>query len=106
MINYLELLTTTTKTYWNEKALCDWRGDAFTFGEVATQIAKLHVLFESTGVKPTEKVAVCAPNSARWAISFLTANTYGTVTVPLLSDFTPDAICTLVDHSFVRYKSR
>ena len=99
MINYLELLTETTRKYWNEKALCDWRGDAFTFGEMAEQIARLHVLFAQTGVNPTDKVAVCAPNSARWAISFLTANTYGTVTVPLLSDFTPDAICSLVDHS-------
>ena len=99
MINYLELLTENTRKYWNEKALCDWRGDGFTFGEVAAQITKLHMLFEQTGVKPAEKVTVCAPNSARWAVSFLAVNTYGTVTVPLLADFTPDAICSLVDHS-------
>ncbi len=99
MINYLELFTETTRKYWNEKALCDWRGDAFTFGEVANQIKRLHVLFENTGIVKREKVTVCAPNSARWAISFLATNTYGTVTVPLLADFTPDAICGLVDHS-------
>ncbi len=99
MINYLELFTETTRKYWNEKALCDWRGDAFTFGEVANQIKRLHILFENTGIVKREKVTVCAPNSARWAISFLATNTYGTVTVPLLADFTPDAICGLVDHS-------
>ena len=99
MINYLELFTETTRKHWNEKALCDWRGDAFTFGEVANQIKRLHVLFENTGIAKREKVTVCAPNSARWAISFLATNTYGTVTVPLLADFTPDAICGLVDHS-------
>ena len=48
MINYLELFTENTRKYWNEKALCDWRGDGFTFGEVAAQITKLHMLFEST----------------------------------------------------------
>ena len=99
MINYLELFTETTRKYWNEKALCDWRGDAFTFGEVANQIKKLHLLFQNTGIAQAEKVTVCAPNSARWAVSFLASNTYGTVTVPLLADFTPDAICGLVDHS-------
>ena len=99
MINYLELFTENTRKYWNEKALCDWRGDGFTFGEVAAQITKLHMLFESTGVKQAEKITVCAPNSARWAISFLAVNTYGTVTVPLLADFIPSAICSLVDHS-------
>ena len=99
MINYLELLTENTRKYWNDKALCDWRGDEFTFGDVATQITRLHVLFETTGIVPGEKVTVCAPNSARWAISFLATNTYGTVTVPLLADFTPDAICGLVHHS-------
>ena len=47
MINYLELLTENTRKYWNEKALCDWRGDGFTFGEVAAQITKLHMLSSS-----------------------------------------------------------
>ena len=99
MINYLELFTETTRKYWNEKALCDWRGDVFTFGEVASQIKKLHLLFESSGIKQAEKITVCSPNSARWAVSFLAVNTYGTVTVPLLADFIPTAICSLVDHS-------
>ena len=99
MINYLELLTETTRKHWNEKALCDWRGDAFTFGEVANQITKLHLLFEETGIVKGEKVTVCAPNSARWAVSFLSINSYETVTVPLLADFTPEAICSLVHHS-------
>jgi long-chain acyl-CoA synthetase len=99
MINYLELFTENSRKYWNEKALCDWRGDAFTFGDVANRIKRIHILFKTTGISKGDKVTVCAPNSARWAVSFLASNTYGTVTVPLLSDFTPDAICHLVDHS-------
>lgn len=99
MIHYLEQLTSTMKAGWNEKALCNWRGDEFTFGELATQIEKFHILFDKLGVKKGDKIAICAPNTARWAVSFLAINTYEAVVVPLLSDFTPEAVGHLVHHS-------
>ena len=36
---------------WDRPALGNYRGETFTFGEVATQIAKLHVLYEAIGLK-------------------------------------------------------
>ena len=99
MINYIDQLTQTIRNNWSEKALCDWHGEEFTFGEVAANIARLHLLFENTGIKKGEKITLFAPNSARWATTFLAVNTSGAVAVPLLADFTPDAVCNLVDHS-------
>ncbi len=99
MIDYLKLLTDTTRKYWTGLALCDWRGDGFTYADVAEHIKKLHLFFECTGIAKQEKVAICAPSSARWGISFLAINTYGTVVVPLLADFTPESVCNLVNHS-------
>ena len=99
MINYIEQLTQTIRNYWNEKALCDWHGEEFTFAEVATNIARLHLLLGKTGIGKGDKITLFAPNSARWATTFLAVNTSGAVAVPLLSDFTPDAVCNLVDHS-------
>ncbi len=99
MINYIDQLTQTIKGHWNEKALCDWRGEEFTFGEVAANISRLHILFEKTGIKEGDKITIFTTNSARWANTFLAINTSGAVAVPLLSDFTPEAVCHLVDHS-------
>ena len=84
---------------WERPALGNYRGEEFTFGEVATNIAKLHVLYEAIGLKKGDKVALCAKNSARWGIAFFSANTYEAVVVPILADFHPDSINSLVDHS-------
>ena len=87
------------KTCWERPALANFRGEVFTYGEVATQIAKLHVLYEAIGLKKGDKVALCAKNSARWGIAFFSANTYEAVVVPILADFHPDSVNSLVDHS-------
>ena len=99
MINYIDQLTQTIRNDWDNKALCDWHGEEFTFREVATNIARLHILLEKAGIKKGQKITIYAPNSARWATTFLAINTSGAVVVPLLADFTPDAVCKLVDHS-------
>lgn len=99
MRHYLSQLEETIKRDWTRPALSNYGGEVFTFGEVATQIEKFHLVFEKAGIQKAEKIALCATNSARWAIAFLAVNTYETVVVPLLSDFHPDNVNTLVDHS-------
>ena len=99
MKHYFTRLEEAMKANWERPALGNFRGELFTFGEVATNIAKLHVLYEAMGLKKGDKVALCAKNSARWGIAFFSANTYEAVVVPILADFHPDSINSLVDHS-------
>jgi len=99
MIHYLERLQKQMAANWNGLALCDYNGDSFTFGDTAREIAKLHILFSSLGLKKGDRIAICARNQARWGVSFLAANTYEAVVVPLLADFTPDSIHNLINHS-------
>ena len=87
------------RSHWDGQALSDFRGESFTFGEMAARIEKFHILFEAAGIRKGDKIAVCARNSARWAVSFLASNTYEAVTVPILADFHPESINSLVDHS-------
>ena len=89
----------TIKANWERLALANFRGESFTYGELATQIARFHVFFETVGLKKGDKVALCAKNSARWGITFFAANTYEAVLVPILADFNPEAVNSLVDHS-------
>ena len=84
---------------WDRPALCNYHGEEFTFGDLATRIERFHIVFESIGVGKGDKIALCAKNSARWAVSFLAVTTYEAVVVPILADFHPDSIDSLVDHS-------
>ena len=98
-MHYFSRLENTIKSNWNGISVANFRGESFTYGELATQIARFHVFFETAGLKKGDKVALCAKNSARWGITFFAANTYEAVLVPILADFNPEAVNSLVDHS-------
>ena len=99
MKHYFSRFEEAVKANWERPALGNFRGELFTFGQLATQIAKFHVFFEAIGLKKGDKVALCAKNSARWGVTFFAANTYEAVLVPILADFHPDSVNSLVDHS-------
>ena len=99
MKHYFTRFEEAIKANWERPALGNFRGELFTFGEVATQIARFHVFFEAIGLKKGDKVALCAKNSARWGVTFFAANTYEAVVVPILADFNPESVNSLVDHS-------
>ena len=97
--HYFSRFEEAVKNNWERLALANFRGESFTFGELATQIAKFHVFFDAIGLKKGDKVALCAKNSARWGVTFFAANTYEAVLVPILADFHPESVNSLVDHS-------
>lgn len=99
MQHYFTRLEQAIKNNWDSPALCNYKGESFTFKDIAEQVARFHLLFEACGLKKGDKVAVCAKNSARWGIAFLSVTTYEAVVVPILADFLPESINALVDHS-------
>lgn len=80
-------------------ALTNFGGDTLTFAQLARRIAEIHILYKAIGIRQGDKVAVCARNSAAWAMTFLATMTYGAVPVPLLHEFHPDQIEHLTTHS-------
>ena len=99
MRHYLEILRESMLAKWEKQALSDYKGKDFTFADIATQIVRLHEVFEAVGVKPGDKIALSAKNSAHWAIAFFASVTYRAVAVPLLHEFLPEQTANLVDHS-------
>ncbi len=84
---------------WERLSLSDFDGINLQFRDVARKIEKLHILYEKTGIKPGDKIAVCGRNSAHWAVAFLSIVTYGAVAVPILHDFNAESLQNLVNHS-------
>lgn len=99
MEHYFSRLQNAVRLYWDKPAVSNYRGEQFTYGQMATQVERFHIFFEICGLKKGDKVAICAKNTARMALSFLAVNTYETVVVPILADFTPDSVNRLVAHS-------
>lgn len=92
-------LAQTLRENWDRPALTDFHGQTFQYSTVARKIAKLHILFEHTGIRPGDRIAFCGRNSAHWAVALLATITYGAVAVPILHEFKPDTIHHLVTHS-------
>ncbi len=84
---------------WDLDALTDYKGATLQYHDVARKIEKLHIMFENSGVKKGDKIALCGRNSANWATAFLATLTYGAVAVPILHEFTPDQVHNIVNHS-------
>ena len=97
--HYLQRLQDATRKYWDKPALNTIGGDSFTYAQMATDIARFHIVFEKAGFKKGDKIALCANNGAKWGFAYLAVNTYETVIVPILADFTPDSVMGLVNHS-------
>lgn len=87
------------KDNWNLDALSDYQGATMQYKDVARVIEKLHIIFEYSGVRPGDKVALCDKNSAHWGAAFLATLTYGAVAVPILHEFKADQIHNIVNHS-------
>lgn len=84
---------------WNSDALTDYKGITLQYKDVARKIAKFHIVLESAGIQPGDKIAVCGRNSAHWGVAFLATITYGAVIVPILHEFKADNIHNIVNHS-------
>lgn len=85
---------------WNNPGFSDFGEDInYTYGEIATQVARLNLFFELAGVEKGEKIAFCGGNCSHWGISFLSTLAYGAVAVSILPDFTGPDVEKLVNHS-------
>lgn len=81
-------------------ALTDYfKGETFSYYEVAKEIAKLHLMFKEAGIQRGDKIALIGRNNTRWCISYIATLTYGAVIVPILQDFNPTDVINIVNHS-------
>ena len=100
----LKCLEETIREQWDCDALTDYGTDeTFKYRDVAVRICYLHMLFESLGIKPGDKVALCSKNSSNWAIAMLAVLTYRAVAVPLLPDYSNEQLRMLCEHCDAKF---
>ena len=97
--SFIALIENSIKKNWDADALTDYKGVTYQYKDVARKIEKIHILFEESGVKPGDKIALCGRNMSHWGVTFLATVTYGAIIVPILHEFKPDQVHNIVNHS-------
>lgn len=98
--NFIELFQNSFRENWELPALTDYfKNETFTYGDLAKEIEKLHLIFSANNIKPGDKIAVIGRNNPRWCVSFLASITYGAVVVPILQEFNTNDVNYIIHHS-------
>lgn len=97
--SFNRLIENTIVDHWDLDALTDYKGVTYQYKDVARKIEKLHILFEESGIENGDKIALCGRNCTHWAVAFLATLTYGAIAVPILHEFTPEQVHSIVNHS-------
>ena len=98
--NFIKLYEHSFRENWDLPCYTDYgENESYTYGEVAQEIAKLHLLFKHCSLRRGDKIAVIGKNNARWCIAYMATITYGGIVVPILQDFNPNDVHHIVNHS-------
>ena len=98
--NFVKFYERSFRQNWGEPAVTDYGTDVtLTYGQLAINIEKLHILFEACGIKKNDKIAVMGKNNSNWVAVYLATITYGAIIVPILQDFRANDAIHIINHS-------
>lgn len=98
--NLIKLYEASFKKNFELTGLTDYGTDtSFTYGEIAKEIEKIHILFEECKIRRGDKIALIGKNTTRWCIAYIATITYGGIIVPILQDFNPNDVHHIINHS-------
>lgn len=98
--NFIKIYERSFIENWDLPALTNYVSrKTLTYGDMATVIARIHLFYESAGIRQGAKIAICGKDSPEWVLLYIATVTYGAVVVPILSEFNPVDITHIVNHS-------
>lgn len=98
--NFIKIYEESFKENWSLPALTDYtKSKTFTYGDIAREIARIHLLFDECQIRRGDKIALIGKDSARWCMVYMAAITYGAIIVPILQDFNPNDVHHIINHS-------
>jgi long-chain acyl-CoA synthetase len=98
--NFVKMYERSFREHWDLEAVTDYDTNVtLTYGQLAINIEKLHILFKECGIKKNDKIAVMGRNNSNWVAVFLATVTYGAIIVPILQDFRANDAIHIINHS-------
>lgn len=94
----------TIKENWDINAFADYGKDRIIkYSDVAKNILIMHNIFKRSSIYKGDKIALCGGNSINWALTYLSIISYGAVVIPILVDFSPNDIASIIKDSGTKY---
>ena len=98
--NFVKMFERSFREHWDLEAVTDYDTRVtLTYGQLAINIEKLHILFKECGIKKNDKIAVMGRNNSNWVAVYLATVTYGAIIVPILQDFRANDAIHIINHS-------
>ena len=98
--NLVKMYERSFRENWERPAVSDYGTNVtLTYGQLAINIEKLHILFKECGIKKNDKIAVMGKNNSNWIAVYLATITYGAIIVPILQDFRANDAIHIINHS-------
>ena len=98
--NFIDTLRNSLQNNWDDAAFTDYgTTNTMTYGDVACQIEKLHILFRTCGIGKNDRISLMGKNTSSWTTTYLAAVTYGAIIVPILQDFRANDALHIINHS-------
>ncbi len=73
-----------------------------TYRQLKEKIEDCTILLQQNGIEKGDRVAILSINMPNWAIAFFSILSTGAVVVPILPDFHPNEIKSILDHAGVK----
>lgn len=70
-----------------------------TYGQLKTSTLQVASLLASKGIHKGDKVAILSTNMPNWGVAYFAISWIGAVAVPILPDFSPAEIKSIIEHS-------
>ena len=93
------LLVESTRNYGHYDVLSYVDGEPYSYRSFYNQVLSLRERLQNRGIKAGDRVILLSENQPNWAVCYFAVTTMGAVIVPILTDFHPDEIANIIDHS-------
>jgi long-chain acyl-CoA synthetase len=94
-----EIVEKSSRRYFERPALSMVDGEAVYFRELEPRTRRIAAFLGLLGVKKGDRVAILSENRPEWGLSYFGISRSGAVAVPIMVDFLPEQISTILEHS-------
>ena len=95
----LEILEKSSARYASRVALSMVGGEPIPYRDLEPRTRRISALLGLLGVTKGDKVALLSENRPEWGLSYFGIVRTGAIAVPIMTDFTPEQISTILEHS-------
>lgn len=97
--NLHDLFVYSTSRFGDNKSFYSVDGDGYTYKEFKEKAESIACLLRDRGLNSGDKVAILSQSTPNWPVAFFSTTAFGMVSVPILPDFSADAISNILEHS-------